>query len=97
MARRGYDALWLWFDLDRASFLVLPRVLMHEMPDKWQGQMAKLLDEYGEAFPNQPPIGTRVQCTTLGGKLRSWPDWVLDYRRPDRVAIGKLRPKTEAA
>ena len=87
----GYDALWLWFGLDRASFLVLPRVLMHEMPDKWQGQMAKLLEEWNETFPNQPAIGTRVQCTTLAGKLRSWPDWVLNYRRPDRAAISELR------
>ena len=88
--RPGYDALWLWFGLDRASFLVLPRILMHEMPDEWQAKMAALLDEYGETFPNQPDIGTRVQCTQHG-KLVSWPDWVLNYRRPDHDEIDNMR------
>jgi len=91
MRGRGYDKLWGWFGLDRASFLVLPRVLMHEMPDDWQRRMERLLKEYDRAFPNQPPVGTRVQCTTLDGKLRSWPDWVLNYRRPDTAEIDRLR------
>lgn len=42
MGGPGYDALWGWFGLSRASFLVLPRVLMHEMPDDWQLRMAAL-------------------------------------------------------
>ncbi len=89
--REGYEALWGWFGLSRASFLVLPRILMHDMPDEWQATMAKLLDEYRDAFPNQPEIGTRVQCTTLGGKLRSWPEWMLNYRRPDYAAVDTVR------
>lgn len=32
----GENALWLWFGLSRASWLTLPRVLMHEMPDEWR-------------------------------------------------------------
>ena len=90
--RSGYDALWLWFGLDRASFLVLPRILMHEMPDEWQAKMAALLAEYGDAFPNQPNIGTRVQCTQRG-KLVSWPDWMLNYRHPDHDEIDNLRSR----
>jgi len=90
-ARPGYDDLWLWFGLSRASFLVLPRVLMHEMPDEWQSEMAALLREYRDAFPALPEIGTRVQCTTLDGKLRSFPDWMLDYRHPDKTEISRAR------
>jgi len=37
--------------------------LMHSMPDDWQNQMASLLEEYQDTFPNQPHIGTRVQAT----------------------------------
>lgn len=46
--KKGYDALWNWFGLSRSSWLTLPRVLMHEMPDDWQRKMAKLLEEYDE-------------------------------------------------
>lgn len=75
-AQSGYARLWGWFGLSRASFLTLPRVLMHEMPDDWQKRMAVLLEEYGETFPNQPDIGTRVQCLR-GTKLAKFPEWIL--------------------
>ncbi len=88
--REGHEKLWTWFGLDRASFLTMPRVLMHEMPDDWQGKMADLLAEYDAAFPNQPDIGTRVQCVRRK-KLTKFPDWVLNYRHPDRAAISELR------
>lgn len=83
--------------MSRASFLVLPRVLMHEMPDDWQGSMAALLDEYDDAFPNRPAIGTRVHCTNLSGRLITWPEWMLNYRRPDYAAIDELRGPPNAA
>ncbi|MEA2935040.1 MAG: hypothetical protein QOD74_1686, partial [Variibacter sp.] len=35
----GWEALSRWFGLSRASFAVLPRVLMQQMPDEWQGRM----------------------------------------------------------
>ena len=76
--------------------MVLPRILMHEMPDGWQGRMAVLLEEYQNAFPRQPNIGTRVQCTDRGGRLISWPGWLLNYRRPDAVEIHKLRAEVRS-
>jgi hypothetical protein len=87
----GREKLWLWFELSYASFLTLPRVLMHEMSDEWQGKMADLLNEYDEAFPNKPNIGSRVQITDLNGKLISCPEWMKDYRHPDRRVIQQLR------
>lgn len=86
----GYQRLWGWFGLSRASFLTLPRVLMHEMSDEWQGKMTDLLEEYDESFPNQPEMGTRVQCTDLSNKLTKFPNWILNYRRPDKGEIEKL-------
>jgi hypothetical protein len=91
---RGCDALWLWFGLSRASFLTIPRVLMHEMPDDWQGRMAELLREYDATFPNQPDIGTRVQAINLDGRLIPMPGWLVNYRHPDADAIARLRPRT---
>lgn len=84
------DDLWTWFGLSYASFLVLPRVLMHEMPVEWQRQMAKLLWEYQDAFPNQPDITTSVQARK-DGRLIKMPEWLCDYRRPDENQIAKLR------
>jgi len=82
----GYDALWLWFGLSRASFLTLPRVLMHEMPDEWQGKMAALLNEMDEAFPKSP-AGDAIVRRRAG----SWPDWLLNYRRPQPSEIDQAR------
>lgn len=89
-AKTGYNRLWGWFGLSRASFLTLPRILMHEMPDDWQRRMAVLLEEYEDAFPNQPDLGTRVQCVR-GNRLSKFPEWLLNYRRPDESEIEKLR------
>lgn len=88
--RPGHDELWWWFGGSYASFLTLPRVLMHEMPDKWQWQMAKLLKEYDDFYPNQPDIGTQVQATR-GKKLIKWPAWLLNYRHPAYEEIEKLK------
>lgn len=84
--RPGYEELWGWFGLSRASWLTLPRILMHEMPDEWQRDMARLLNEYCDAFPNQPDLGTRVSALTPSGKLRAMPYWVGEYRHPQNAA-----------
>jgi hypothetical protein len=64
---------------------------MEAMSVEWQDQMAALLNEYREAFPNQPDIGTRVQVTDLSGKLIKTPEWLVNYRHPDHRAIEELR------
>jgi hypothetical protein len=56
--------------------------------------MAVLLNEYDEAFPNQPNLGTRV-LVTQGKKLVKIPKWLLNYRHPDMAEIDKLRPRKE--
>jgi hypothetical protein len=95
LERKGYDALWLWFDLSRASWLTIPRVLLHEMPDEWQGKMAALLEEYESTFHNWPEgIGTRVQLTD-SGKLTASHNWLLDYRHPAQGKIETLRSNAE--
>jgi len=88
----GKERLWGWFELSYASFLVIPRVLMHSMPDDWQNQMASLLEEYQDTFPNQPDIGTRIQ-TTKNGKLTKMPEFLKNYRHPDHRVIEKMKGK----
>lgn len=90
----GYAALWLWFGLSRASWLTMPRVLMHEMPDDWQARMAQLLAEYDAAWS----IPEQYQCETMvtakrGGKFVRLPHMLLNYRHPDKAAIDRLRSK----
>lgn len=90
ISRPGYEALNLWFSLDRASWLTLPRVLMHEMPDEWQQKMADLLAEW-DATWDSDHMPTPIVTAKLGHKFTAWPRWVLDYRRPDKDQIDKLR------
>ena len=90
--KNGHNKLHQWFELSYASFLTLPRVLMYEMSDEWQGKIADLLNEYDETFPNQPNIGTRVQITQ-DGKLIKTPEWIINYRRPDYDKIKELKGK----
>jgi len=87
----GYDQLWNYFGSSYASWLTIPRILMHAMPDEWQEKMAKLLEEYQDTFPNQPDVGTRVHITDLKGKLIKCPKWLLNYRRPNQACINELR------
>jgi|GEM_PF-878783 hypothetical protein len=86
----GKERLWGWFELSYASFLTIPRVLMHSMPDDWQNQMASLLEEYQDTFTNQPDIGTRVQATK-NGKLAKMPEFLKNYRHPDYKAIENMK------
>lgn len=90
-SQSGYDKLWRWFGLSYASYLVLPRVLMHEMPDEWQEKMAELLEEYDEKFSKWPEeYGTRVQLIQ-DGKLVKTPEWIINYRHPDLKKISEIK------
>lgn len=83
--RPGCDALWGWFGLSRASWLVLPRVLMHDMPDDWQARMAVLLEEFDAVYRNVPLYDVQVQLKR-GGRYVPMPDWI-SYRHPARATI----------
>jgi hypothetical protein len=88
----GKDRLSRWFGLSYASWLTLPRVLLEDMPDKWQEKMAALLEQMDERYPNAPDIGYRVQATR-NGKMVKMPEWLCNYRRPDKDEIAKLKER----
>ena len=85
----GRDALWQMFGLSYASWLVLPRVLMHEMPDEWQAKMAALMGEYFEQYQNAPDLEYTVSVKS-DGKFAPMPGWVA-YRHPDRKTIESFK------
>jgi len=91
--RLGHSRLWGWFGLGRSSFLVMPRVLMHEMSDEWQGKMAALLEEYDETWDWTTHLyGYRIQ-TTKDGRWVKTPEWLINYRRPNMKIIESLKWK----
>lgn len=90
----GYNALWGWFSLSRASWLAIPRVLMHEMPDAWQGKMAALLEEWDDHWNWPDDIGkTAVFQRDEKGRLVGWPDWITQYRHPYTGNIESIKRK----
>lgn len=93
-SRDGHDALQLWFGLSYAAWLTLPRVMMQAMPDDWQRDMARLLVEWDNTWRGDAAdivAATRVQRVGSGGRLEAWPEWVKNYRRPDRAALDDAR------
>lgn len=89
------EDLRAYFGLSYASWLTIPRVLMEAMPDNWQRRAARLLHEYSDAIKNPPPYGTTVRVTR-DGKIVKAPEWLINYRHPDREALkevfGKVTP-----
>ena len=79
-----------YFGLTYASWLTLPRVLMESMPEEWKRSMATLLNQYDDAYPNQPSYGTTVRVT-VDGKMVRTPEWLINYRHPDRSMINQVR------
>ena len=96
LSRPGYDALWLWFGLSRASFLTLPRVLLHEMPDDWQAQMAKLLNEFEDYWNPGPKMGSVAKSTfqvniRKGSRNLPMTQWIKNYRHPDKKLLESFK------
>lgn len=93
-SKPGHDALWAWFGLSRSSWLTLPRVMMHEMPDAWQADMARLLGEWDNTWRGEGAstiATTRVLKSGQHGRFEAWPEWVLNYRRPNGDALAGAR------
>lgn len=84
--------LHLWFGLSYASFLVMPRVAMMQMPQDWQEKMAELLNQYDETI-NTAAFGVkgcRVQVLDENGKLMKTPEQLLNYRHPSAETKAEL-------
>ena len=91
----GNERLSTWFGLSYASWLTIPRVLMESMPDRWQLEMAKLLEEYEDTFQNWPEdLPTpHVIGRNSKGKFCRMPKYLIQYRHPIESAIENLKKR----
>lgn len=87
----GQQALDLHFGLSRASWSVLPRVLLNQMPDLWKDRFARLMGELDAEFPHLPPINYIVRAKGANGRFEALPPALCDYRHPDREALKQWR------
>lgn len=65
----GFEQLWRWFK-PKDKFLIIPRILLHEMPDEWQDKFARLLEEYRDTFKHD----------TLNLEVTNYPEWMNNVR-----------------
>jgi len=89
--RKGYEKLWTWFSLSRASFLVMPRVMMHEMPDDWQNKLNDLLEEWDSQWDTSSVCDHTTVSLKRNNKFIKIPKWLTDYRRPDKEKLNSLK------
>jgi len=89
------DNVNAWFGLSYASWLVIPRVFLQEMPEEWQRQFVKLLEEYQDTFADfpAPEGGVTVRLTDANGKLIPTPDWIYEYKHPHEIVKSYTRKK----
>jgi hypothetical protein len=84
------EAVHNWFELTYASYLVLPRVLLCDMPRSWQERFVSCLRELDETWKPVPEEGTyTVNVRGDNGKFVSDP--LSNYRRPSRAVIERCR------
>jgi hypothetical protein len=81
--RAGPKELSRWFGSSKSSWLVLPRVLMQDMPDRWQADMVRLLNQIDAEFPGSPMSKLDFHVTAKHkGKFTSLPEALTNYKEP---------------
>lgn len=90
----GYQRLWNWFGLSHASFVILPRSMLHDMPDDWQERFAALLEEIDEEFPNGDGTDLVYYATAKSdGRYVRIPERFRKYRHTKPGEFDDLRNK----
>jgi hypothetical protein len=88
----GRDALQAVFGGRSSSYLVLPRTLLLEMPDEWQGRFAACIAELDRTFhkPQSLP-GSAYVVRFRDGEGNYLRDPLVNHHTPDRAFIESLR------
>ena len=70
------------FGLTYASFLVVPRTLLMDMPVEWQSRFVELMDEYNKAVVDVAPESAYDISVTFkqDGKFCKVPEVYTDYK-----------------
>jgi hypothetical protein len=80
------------FGLSYAKWLVLPRVIMEQMPVDWQRKIVELLEELDETYDWLPEDASIfVTMRDKKGKIVKLPEHLCNYRHPDFQAIDALK------
>lgn len=85
--------LWGWFGLTYASYLVLPRSIICDMPLEWQDKFGELLEELDNTFKCAPLDGHKYFVYTRDTKGRFIEDQLKYYRHPDYNLLDSIRLK----
>lgn len=88
---QGHQALNSHFGLSRASWSVLPRVTLNEMPDLWKWRFTALMTELDAEFPNFPDLDYSVTARGERGRIVAMPAALSNYRYPDKDALKQWR------
>jgi hypothetical protein len=77
------------FGLTYASFLVVPRTFLMDMPTEWQDKFTKLMEEYNEKVENIEPENEFSMNVTFkkDGKFCKTPEVFTSYRHPEHEDI----------
>jgi hypothetical protein len=82
-SNKGPETLRTWLDLECDAWLVLPRVMMQNMPYRWQADMARLLEQFDQEFPGSPMSKLDFHVTAKHkGKFTSLPEALTNYKQP---------------
>lgn len=84
------DPLAQWWEDDPASWLVLPRALMDQMPFEWREDMNALLLEWNATW-ELPDYRLNVLMRDERGRYRRLPDIYTDWVTPDVGALEKIK------
>lgn len=77
-----------YFSLSYCSWLTVPRVLLQQMDENWQERFVKLMDEFDSEFPNWQNDSPDIHVMgRVSGKAAKLPDWLHNYRQPDKIKI----------
>ena len=75
------------FGLTYASFLVLPRTFLMDMPTKWQDEFVALIRQYNDSVEDLSPDYEYEISVTFRqyGKFKKIPEMYSNYRHPKHM------------
>jgi len=79
--------VWGWFSLTYASYAVLPRAVICEMPIEWQKKFVALMDEVSDTLEWDEPNSYTVQIRDKKGRFTYDP--LCSYKYPPANAVRK--------
>ena len=82
-----------WFGLSYAHWLTLPRVLMENMPNDWQRDMVRLLNELNNRFDWYPDDTVFIVSMKSKNKFVRLPENLCNYWHPNHDFLKTIMRK----